>query len=119
MSSPEKPAAAFVLSLLAGFMILFGGAMIGVVGDYVIKFVPAFIAKFLPLLVTVRILSGVAVIAAAVLLFLNPAQTKLWGVFTLVVSVINLVMIGVLGGAGSVLGIIGGALALSWKPTAG
>jgi hypothetical protein len=51
---------------------------------------------------------------AAIMFYRNPAHKTLWGIVVLVLSVISIFS----GGGfivGLILGIIGGALALSWK----
>lgn len=60
------------------------------------------------------ITSGVIIIVGALAIISNPAQSQIWGALILVFSVIGLFG---LGGfiAGSLLGIVGGILALTWK----
>jgi hypothetical protein len=51
------------------------------------------------------------------MLYRNPLQKKAWGIIVLVLSIISIVT----GGGfiiGLILGVIGGALSLSWKPKA-
>lgn len=61
--------------------------------------------------------SGAIVLASAILLSAAPGQRRTWGVLILVFSVLSFLG---LGGfvIGAVLGILGGALALRWKPGA-
>jgi hypothetical protein len=131
MSSSEKPTAAFALSLAAGILILINGAVIGAIASFLSRIVPRFIAygpprmeailrlfvasRFLYVFAIPGIVLGIIVIAAAVLLYQNPAQNTLWGIIILVLSILSIFI----GGGfiiGLVLGIIGGVLALSWRP---
>jgi hypothetical protein len=61
--------------------------------------------------------SGIIVLASAILLMAVPNQRRTWGVLTLVFSVLSFLG---LGGfvIGAILGIVGGVLALRWKPKA-
>ena len=62
------------------------------------------------------ILCGVIVIVAAVMLYVNPRQDLLWGALVIAFSVISAASwMGSLG-LGLVTGLIGGILALLWKP---
>ncbi len=64
----------------------------------------------------IGLISGVLVIIGAVMLDTRPSEHTIWGIIVLVFSIISLLG---LGGffVGAILGIIGGALALSWRPT--
>jgi len=74
-STTERPTAAFVLSLLAGLVVLVGAAM----------------------------------------LYARPESAPTWGLVIVVASALNL-FLGMGGFLASVLGILGGALAMSGKP---
>ncbi|MFX0202705.1 MAG: DUF6114 domain-containing protein, partial [Candidatus Hodarchaeota archaeon] len=58
---------------------------------------------------------GVIVLLSAVMLYRNPMSKTTWGVLILIFSILSVV-----GGGGflvgMILGIIGGALGLAWKP---
>ncbi len=122
MSSEEKPSAAFILSLIAGILILINGVAIGAVRSFIGPYIPgmgerALVKSILGTVMMVGIILGVIVIIAAVMLYRNPTQKTMWGIIILVLSIISLFI----GGGfiiGLILGIIGGALALSWKPKA-
>ena len=64
----------------------------------------------------VGVVMGIATIALAVMILRVPQRHQLWGALVLTFSVLSIV--GSLGGLllGFVLGIIGGVLAISWKP---
>lgn len=60
--------------------------------------------------------SGIIVLVSAVVLLTRPGQVRIWGVLVLVFSVLSFLG---LGGfiVGAILGIVGGILTLSWKPS--
>jgi hypothetical protein len=61
------------------------------------------------------LLSGIVVLIGAILIYAKPEQSVGWGIVILVFSVLSLWgMGGFL--IGAVLGIVGGALAISWQP---
>ncbi len=127
MSETERPTAAFVISLVAGVFVILGGlfstfmgmwgfgmmglsfrGMRGMMGQQAFGVVTA--------LGFVGIFSGVAILVSAFMLNSRPSQASLWGTLILVFSIVSL--FGGFGGflVGIILGIIAGALALSWKP---
>jgi hypothetical protein len=120
LSSSEKPTAAFALSLIAGILILINGAAVGAVRSFIGPHIPgmgdrALVTGILGTVMVAGIILGLIVIVAAVMLYRNPAQKTMWGVIILVLSIISIFI----GGGfiiGLILGIIGGALALTWKP---
>jgi hypothetical protein len=64
---------------------------------------------------TFGLVSGIIVLTSAVMLLSNLGHPRTWGVLILIFSVLSFLG---LGGfiAGAVLGIVGGILALRWKP---
>jgi len=59
--------------------------------------------------------SGILVVISAIMLNARPEEHTVWGTVILVFSIISFLgMGGFL--IGAILGIVGGALALSWKP---
>ena len=63
------------------------------------------------------VIFGVAVIVGAVMLYNNPAQSSKWGLMILIFAVLSIFGSAMGGfGIGLILGIIGGILALTWKP---
>jgi Family of unknown function (DUF6114)/zinc-ribbon domain len=110
----EKPTAAFVLSLLGGIFILLGGAVIAAIGASMFVVLPA-----IGLVIGVIGLAfGVLVLVGAIMLYVHPEQHVTWGVIILVFSILSVFTS--LGGflVGLILGIIGGALGIGWKPRA-
>ena len=135
MSVVEKPSAPFVLSLVAGILVLLGGVttmlwsssgmpmwggmMGGMMGGYqgmmggmglgggIFFGMGAF-----------AIASGLAVLLGATMIYSRPRETSTWGVVILVFSLVSLFGMGGFF-MGAILGIVGGILALTWKPTLG
>ncbi|MFQ6090895.1 MAG: hypothetical protein ACE5LD_05600 [Candidatus Bipolaricaulia bacterium] len=122
-SNTERPVAAFVLSLLAGLWMLFAGGMVfgsgwglgamggmmgrggwmwghGMVGSL---WWPWF-----------GVVAGIIVLIGAAMLYAQPKQGPAWGTVILIASALNL-FLGMGGVLASLLGIIGGALALGTK----
>jgi len=127
----ERPTTAYILSLIGGIMILVGGlstvAMMGMwrwgmMRGWSERFAPAVIGKwaFIPMMFTLLGLFGVAcgiiVIVGAAMLNSRPEDHFRWGTLILIFSVLS--VFGGMGGflVGLILGVVGGALAISWKP---
>ena len=62
------------------------------------------------------LVAGVIVLIGAASLYRKPSQRQGWGIAILVLSALN-VFLGLGGFLASALGIIGGALALAWRPS--
>jgi hypothetical protein len=139
MTGAEKPRTAFVLSLIAGIFILLGaGVMIMLrswMGNYGYGMVRGY-GRYggmmgqgfgtmdgpgygLSLLGVVGLIFGAIVIISAVMLNSRPQQHTTWGILVIIFSVLS-IFASVAGGfgVGLILGIVGGALALTWKPSA-
>ena len=63
------------------------------------------------------LVSGIIVLASAVLLRTTPSQRKTWGVLMLVFSILSFVGFGGFV-VGAVLGVVGGIMTLTWNPPA-
>jgi len=124
--STRKPTAAFVLSLIAGLWMLgTRGMMAGFGWNLAMRsqwmWGPGMIrgmGGLIPVLFWgpwFGIIAGIVVLAGAVILYGHPSKAQGWGVVILIVSVLNL-MVGMGGFLPGVLGIIGGALAIAWRP---
>ncbi len=68
-------------------------------------------------IVLINIVSGIVVLIGALMLYSRPKQAHMWGTLVLVFSIVSLVGMGGFM-IGAILGIVGGALAIAWKPTA-
>lgn len=120
--SDEKPAAAFILSLSAGIIILIGGLIYGmalsIAGALLlwIPFAGGAIAAFALLWLFIGVGSGAAVVYGAVMINSGKAEKIRTGsVLVLAFSLVSVVATGGFG-LGTVLGAIGGILGLLWKP---
>jgi MFS family permease len=105
----EKPSTPFALLLVAGLLILIFGTILGAFASLVSALSGGLI--FLNALVC-----GFIVLAAGILLYLYPKHHVIFGVLGLVFSIFSFLSLGGLI-IGLILGIIGGALGISWKPT--
>ena len=78
--------------------------------------VPSLVSGFVGLMGIFGLVSGAIVLVSAVKLLTNPGQTRTWSILILVFSVLSFIG---LGGfiVGAVLGIVGGALVLKWRPS--
>jgi hypothetical protein len=78
--------------------------------------IPSFVSGITAVVGTFGLVSGVIVLMAGVLLRTNPSQHTVWGVLVLVFSVLSFFGFGGFI-IGAILGIIGGIMALTWKPS--
>jgi hypothetical protein len=123
MSKQDLPETAFILCLIGGIFMLVGGGimwlMFGGMPYYwmmgMYHMGPGVPYSFLSPLFVVGIVSGIVVIIGAVMLRSRPEQHYTWGILILVFSIISLAGMGGFF-VGALLGIAGGALALSWRP---
>ena len=120
MSRSEKPTKAYILSLIAGILILSNTALLGVATMWFPEIIPTLPGSandttVLYRLTAVGLIFGILVLLGAIMLHIKPVNKKAWGIIILVFSIPSVVT----GGGfiiGFILGIIGGALALSRKP---
>ena len=125
-----KPVAAFVLSLLAGLGVLipavlryaWGPSPMGDgMGSHWMRggwmWRHSMMRDMAPMLwwPWFGVLAGIVVLIGAIMLYNKPEQCRGWGMAILILSAVNL-FIGMGGFLASVLGIIGGAMALAWRP---
>lgn len=125
----EKPFPAFIISLIGGIFILLSSIYM------YIFFMPFIVAEHYPSLSPfegmmwgamgiwawgiymgiVGIVCGIIIIVSALKLYNEPEKTQLWGTLVIIFSVISLLS---MGGflIGFLLGLIGGILAVVWKP---
>ncbi len=135
MSVIEKPSAPFAVSLVAGILILiggmttmfwassgmptWGGMMDGMMGSYqgMMGGVGMGGGLFFGM-GAFGFISGILVLLGSLMLYSRPREIQTWGIIVLVFSVVSLFGMGGFF-IGAILGIIGGILALTWKPTLG
>ncbi len=110
----DKPTAAFVLSLIGGIFVLLVGIFEAVVGAYFLAFLGAVGAVVLFL----GVVWGLLMIVGAVMMYVKPEQHTVWGIIVVVFSIVS--WYPTLGGffIGFILGLIGGILGLTFKPSA-
>ena len=104
----QKPTTAYILSLLGGIFVLLGGLFWSVLGSMILFVGFGF-------LLYAFLTFGIVIIVGAVLMNSTPESAKSWGIVILILGVLSL-----FGGTttlGGILAIIGGAMALSWKPS--
>jgi hypothetical protein len=110
----EKPTVAFILSLVAGILILIHSLMLFVAGS-IFTFVPIFGGIVLGLAVLDLICAIVVIYASTMVNTGLQSKVRLGGILVLVFSIISII-----GGGGFILGfilgLVGGILALAWKP---
>ena len=121
MSRSEKPTKAFMLSLIAGILIVSNAALLGIAARWFPGVIPTLPGSsvndttVLYRLTAVGLIVGVLVLLSAIMLRIKPANKKTWGIMIVVFSIPSVVT----GGGfiiGFILGIIGGASVLSRKP---
>ena len=108
MKAKEKPKTASVLAIIGGILII----MLGTAGTAY----HSYIYHPPPEKVLTAYICGITVIISAIMLYVYPKLKVLWGVITIVFSIISLISSGGLL-VGMMLGIIGGALGIAWKPS--
>jgi hypothetical protein len=126
MSSVTKPIAAFILSLISGISIilvdvwsLWAGSSWWNWMNNMMNGWEGFHNWYEGLAYPMAILGivlGAAIIILAVMLYNNPAQHELWGTLIIVFSVVSVISFMGGMGIGILLGIIGGILAVLWRP---
>lgn len=116
----DKPTAAFVLSLIAGILIMIEGIIYAVAGaicgEIIGVFVPLAGAIFI-LMMALELIFGVIVIVGATLINkAEPSKVKSGSIIVLIFSILSIFTGS--GGfiVGLILGVIGGILGLVWKP---
>ena len=131
MSSSQRPEPAFILSLVGGVLTLvgsvvvimwaqnmpvWGGAMGNMMGSYGgMTGGMGFSWLFFAGMAIFGVVAGILVLAGAFLLYAQPERASTWGTTILIFSILG--MFG-MGGffIGAIVGIIGGTLALTWRP---
>ncbi len=112
---------AFTLSLIAGILIVINTTLLGVATTWFPGAIPTLPGSsgndttMLYQLTAMGLIFGALVVLGAILLSRNPAHRKAWGALIIVFSIASVLT----GGGfiiGFILGIIGGASALMWKP---
>jgi len=115
MTGNDKPTAAFALSFLAGILILTCG-LLGFIGLYLIDLTSEVFLMANVLALVFGIATGILVVIGSLLLYVNPENRTAWSLIILIFSILSILS---LGGfiVGLILGIVGSALGLRWKPS--
>jgi len=104
-----KPTAAFILSLIGGIFVLLGGIWLAIAGAIIALFTAG-----LGMILGIFAVFGLIIIVGAIMMNSNPASAKTWGVIVLILWIVSL--FGVITAFGGLLSLIGGILAMVWKP---
>ncbi len=130
----EVPTASFILSLIAGLLILAGvgmmttfsfgtpyygmmGGYYGMMGGYYGMMQGFGYGGWFYLAAAVGLISGIVILIGAILIYTQPGRASTWGLFVLVFSILSFFGMGGFF-LGAILGIVGGVLALSSRPQA-
>ncbi|MFQ6106729.1 MAG: DUF6114 domain-containing protein [Thermoplasmata archaeon] len=112
IASRTRPTTAFALSLVAGIFILLNGIVIAVIGGFLLPLEAGLGIVF----IVFGLVFGIVTLLGAIMLYVNPEKHVGWGTSILLFSIFSIVI----GGGfliGFILGIVGGSLAIAWKPT--
>ena len=132
-TSTEYPRTASILALAGGVIITLSGILFVAVSALVLPnltysninvpqglttaAMPGLVSGFVGLMGTFGLVTGIIVLISSIMLLTNTGQVRTWSVLILVFSVLSFIG---MGGfiVGAVLGIVGGALVLRWRPPA-
>jgi Family of unknown function (DUF6114)/zinc-ribbon domain len=115
----ERPTAPMILSIVGGVFIALAGIAEIAIGSFLSSFAFGFEAPTFFLFGALGVALGVLIVVFGALLHSRPENHTWYGILILVFSVVSLTSFG--GGflVGFVLALIGGILAIVWKPSAG
>jgi len=119
MSQNKKPTKAFLLSLIAGILIISNTTLLGIATRWFPGIIPTIPGSandttVLYRLTVIGLILGILVLFGAMLMHIKPGKKKAWGILVIVFSIPSVIT----GGGfiiGFILGILGGALTLSRK----
>jgi len=125
------PRAASILALAGGIIITLSGVLFLAVSALVLpnlnygnintppslpaSSIPGIVSGFVGLMGAFGLVTGAIVLISSVMLLTNSGQRRTWSILVLVFSVLSFVGMGGFV-VGAVLGIVGGALVLRWRP---
>ena len=120
--SEKTSSSAFALSLVGGILIIFGSILMGLLFSYFQMWMNGMMGGgmmggMMGTMMTggffgISLIAGILVILGAVMMNTRPQETTLWGIVVLVFSVRGFTGMG-LSIIGAIIGIIGGAMAIS------
>ena len=131
-ATPEYPTTASILALVGGTIMVLSGVLFVAASAFILpninyanlhtppnfpaSSVPGLVSGIVGLMGAFGIISGAIVLISSVMLLAKSGQWRTWSVLIVVFSVLSLIGTGGFV-VGAVLGIVGGALVLRWKPT--
>lgn len=109
--SQNVPTTAAVLTLVGGIFVLLVGLALAALGSILSFFIGGLAGLFF-----IGLILGILIIIFAILLFVKPEMRKIWGILIILMAILTLPFD--LGGAGIgfILSLIGGILAITYKP---
>ena len=132
-TTPGYPRTATSIAVAGGAIILLSGVLFLAVSAFVLPnlnysslntppnlspaMIPALVSGFVGIMGAFVLISGAIVLIASLMLLTNSGQPRTWSVLILVFSILSFVGFGGFV-VGAVLGIVGGAMVLRWKPPA-
>jgi len=127
----EYPKIASIIALAGGIIITLTGLFFAAVSAYVLpnlnysnlntpsslpaSAVPGLVSGFVGMASAFGLVTGAVVLISSVMLLANSGQLRTWGILILAFSVLSFIGMGGFV-VGAVLGIVGGALVLRWRP---
>ncbi len=131
-ATSEYPRTASILALAGGIIITLSGLLFVAVSAFVLpninygnintppalpaSSIPGIVSGFVGLMGAFGLVTGAIVLISSVMILTNTGQRRTWSVLILVFSGLSFVG---MGGfiVGAVLGVVGGALVLKWRPS--
>ena len=120
--SEKSYSSAFALSLVSGILIIFGSILMGLLFSNIQTWMDGMMGggmmggmigtMMAGWFFAIPLIAGILVIIGGVMMNIRPQETTLWGIVVLIFSVIGFTGMG-LSIAGAIIGIIGGAMAIS------
>ena len=130
-TSTEYPKTASLIALAGGIIITLSGILFVAVSALVLpnisyshmnvpqglapSAIPGLVSGFVGLMGAFGLVTGAIVLTSSVMLLTNTGSVRTWGVLILVFSILSFVGMGGFV-VGAVLGIVGGALLMKWRP---
>jgi hypothetical protein len=132
MAEQEIPTGAFILSLVGGILVLLMGIMFltigtafmggtmggyypGMMGGYYYPGGAGLVSSIIAGIGIWGLICGVLILLGAFMIYTRPGSHGIWGIIILIFSLLSFIA----GGGfiiGAILGVIGGILAIVWKP---
>lgn len=132
----ERPVVAFVISLIAGILVLGGGVMMASVGSpYYGGYGPmmrgyyggmmggyygmmggfGLAGTWFYALAVIGTVSGIMILVGAIMVYNQPTRASIWGALILAFSIVSFLGMGGFF-LGAILGVVGGVLAITFRP---